>query len=630
MAVRETLALRVLARDAWGQDVRRYGRPGPAPTPPWRPWTSRHRGGPRARLGHDHRRLGRHRRRVRLTVCRGRSRCARATGGAESAGRRRLEAGVDACYGALRSKDVGRVSALYRPATKADRETLKRLARILGRDARWRWAPRADRERQIGADDATTDFSAPLSWTSLVRRAAGQRAGVPRRVRARAPRLGHVELPHRGISQALSRRSAHPHSAASSPEFVPYSSGAAIHPAHASSRRRRHSVIVCRTLGPLEVTVDGAPAPPELLWRKHLALLVYLARSPRHTRSREHLIGLLWGDRAEAAARHSLSEALRVIRRHAGQSAVEVTVGQVGLASGAVELDVDRLELLAVRGRLARARRRSSRASFSRASQCPTPRRSRTGLPRSGRRGAGAGSRSWCGCAEVSPASGRAQEAAEWRPARWRSIRPRSRRLAQRAQGPRARRRPRRRARAVRPVPRPAWRRLGSSRARRPGCWSSACGASGASAREVQAQSADDAAAIRPPLGGRADELARLLEGAARSARAGRAALLLLEGEPGIGKSRLLGEMLALLRLDGMSVVSARAVEGDRAESVERRARAAPRRVARRARAQRRRRRRRWRRSPAVSAGVGGPVSRRGVAATRRRSGGRWRRRCAR
>ena len=77
-------------------------------------------------------------------------------------------------------------------------------------------------------------------------------------------------------------------------------------------------MIVCRTLGPIEVTVDGAPAPSELLWRKHLALLVYLARSPRQTRSREHLIGLLWADRTELAARHSLSEALRVIRRHAG------------------------------------------------------------------------------------------------------------------------------------------------------------------------------------------------------------------------------------------------------------------------------------------------------------------------
>src|SRR3989454_11500520 len=53
------------------------------------------------------------------------------------------------------------------------------------------------------------------------------------------------------------------------------------------------------------------------LWRKHLALLVYLARSPRRTRTREHLLGLLWADRDEKQARHSLSEALRVLRRRA-------------------------------------------------------------------------------------------------------------------------------------------------------------------------------------------------------------------------------------------------------------------------------------------------------------------------
>jgi len=103
-------------------------------------------------------------------------------------------------------------------------------------------------------------------------------------------------------------------------------------------------VIGCRTLGSVALTVDGEPAPPELLWRKHLALLIYLARSPRLSRSRDHLIGLLWGDRPEAAARHSLSEALRVIRRHAGQEALDVSVGQIGLAPGAVALDVDQLE----------------------------------------------------------------------------------------------------------------------------------------------------------------------------------------------------------------------------------------------------------------------------------------------
>src|ERR671922_2828275 len=97
------------------------------------------------------------------------------------------------------------------------------------------------------------------------------------------------------------------------------------------------AVVLCHVLGPARVTVGDAAAPPELLWRKHLALLVYLARSPRRGRTREHLTGMLWGDRSEAAARHSLSEALRVIRRHAGQASVELSVGQIRLPPGTVE-----------------------------------------------------------------------------------------------------------------------------------------------------------------------------------------------------------------------------------------------------------------------------------------------------
>src|SRR2546422_176635 len=91
-----------------------------------------------------------------------------------------------------------------------------------------------------------------------------------------------------------------------------------------------------RVLGPARVTVGGAeaPPPPELLWRKHLALLVYLARSPRKSRTREHLVGLLWSDRDEKQARHSLSEALRVLRRGVGGGGVEGGGGEGGPAGG--------------------------------------------------------------------------------------------------------------------------------------------------------------------------------------------------------------------------------------------------------------------------------------------------------
>src|SRR2546428_5049275 len=104
-------------------------------------------------------------------------------------------------------------------------------------------------------------------------------------------------------------------------------------------------MIFCRTLGPVAVSVDGGSAPPELLWRKNLALLVYLARSPKRARAREHLIGLLWGHKPEGAARHSLNEAVRVLRRHVGDGGVETEAGQVRLVAG-VELDTERLDRL--------------------------------------------------------------------------------------------------------------------------------------------------------------------------------------------------------------------------------------------------------------------------------------------
>ncbi|HEY6225181.1 MAG TPA: hypothetical protein VIW26_15465, partial [Gemmatimonadales bacterium] len=103
------------------------------------------------------------------------------------------------------------------------------------------------------------------------------------------------------------------------------------------------AAIVLHVLGAARITIDGQPAPSELLWRKHLALLVYLARSPRRARTREHLIGLLWSERDEKSARHSLSEALRVYRRVLGDDRVRADVDQVSLAEGAVTLDCDEL-----------------------------------------------------------------------------------------------------------------------------------------------------------------------------------------------------------------------------------------------------------------------------------------------
>src|SRR5262249_59488608 len=110
------------------------------------------------------------------------------------------------------------------------------------------------------------------------------------------------------------------------------------------------AAVSLHVLGPARISIGGSPAPAELLWRKHLALLVYLARSPRRARTREHLIGLLWSERDEKSARHSLSEALRLYRRILGDERVHADVDQVSLAEGAVSLDCDELAARAAAG----------------------------------------------------------------------------------------------------------------------------------------------------------------------------------------------------------------------------------------------------------------------------------------
>ena len=103
-------------------------------------------------------------------------------------------------------------------------------------------------------------------------------------------------------------------------------------------------MISLKTLGPLEVRVDGTEPPRELLWRKNLALLLYLVRSPDRRRTREHLVGVFWGDKPDSSARHSLNEALRVIRKSAGEDLLLSIGDQVALAPDAVLVDVDELE----------------------------------------------------------------------------------------------------------------------------------------------------------------------------------------------------------------------------------------------------------------------------------------------
>ncbi|MGI9040005.1 MAG: AAA family ATPase [Gemmatimonadales bacterium] len=324
-------------------------------------------------------------------------------------------------------------------------------------------------------------------------------------------------------------------------------------------------MILCRTLGPVEVSVDGGPAPPELLWRKHLALLLYLARSPRRVRSREHLIGLLWGDSTEAAARHSLSEALRVIRRHAGANSVEVTVGQVRLAPGAVELDLDRLEELAAARNWVGAAELIA-GEFLEGFAVPGASEFENWLAAERELWRRRAVEVLVHYAEAMARVGRAQEAsalavraltleATSEPALRSALRCMSL-SGDRAGALELFERFRSRLTAeVGAEPgeetRALVERIRRERGPRP---------------DIQAGFADGEPVVRPPLVGRGDELGRLLEAAAQSAQGKRAVLLTLEGDSGVGKTRLLSELLARLRLDGISVVSARTVHADCAE----------------------------------------------------------------
>lgn len=325
-------------------------------------------------------------------------------------------------------------------------------------------------------------------------------------------------------------------------------------------------VIHCRTLGPLDVSVDGQPAPPELLWRKHLALLVVLARSPRRTRVREQLTGLLWPEKAETAARHSLNEALRVIRRTAGDDALDTRGEQVTLASSAVELDVDVLEQRATSGDLAGASALML-GEFLEGFAIPGASEFENWLSTERRHWAGRGVALLVTQADAEAAAGRtvpavryAERALELDPlaesafgALLRSLALSGERNAalERYTQFAALMRERLAAEPSGPL-RALVERIRHDRSR---------------TARPPALPAESVQRRRVPLVGRDRELAALLETwhEAASNRQPRTALLL--SEPGMGRTRLVEELAARARLDGGIVAHARAVAGDREQA---------------------------------------------------------------
>ena len=318
-------------------------------------------------------------------------------------------------------------------------------------------------------------------------------------------------------------------------------------------------------LGPAVVTVAGEPAPPELLWRKHLALFVYLARSPRRARTREHLVGLLWSERDEKAARHSLSEALRVFRRVLGEDQVRADVDQVSLGAEAVTLDCDELAARSASGDWGGAAAlvqgefleglavpyASEFETWLAAERLAWRARGVEALTRDAERRLAAG--------DLDGARGAALRALDLEPASEPAARAAVRSLALAGdRGP-----------AIEVADRLAreLQRLGAALSAetqqlvdRVRAGTSRAGGKGV--RQVMA--APEGASRRPPLVGRQAALHELSAAWGR-ARAGAEGgeLVLIEGEPGEGKTRLLDELLDRVRLEEASVAACRAVPAD-------------------------------------------------------------------
>jgi DNA-binding SARP family transcriptional activator len=102
--------------------------------------------------------------------------------------------------------------------------------------------------------------------------------------------------------------------------------------------------LVC--FGPPVARLDGRPPPADVVWRKHLGLLMYLALSPDRTRTREHLTGLFWPEKPERNAKHSLNEAIRRLRAGLGAERLHTQGDTYSLNDEGLDVDVWRFASL--------------------------------------------------------------------------------------------------------------------------------------------------------------------------------------------------------------------------------------------------------------------------------------------
>ncbi len=323
-------------------------------------------------------------------------------------------------------------------------------------------------------------------------------------------------------------------------------------------------MIHCRTLGPVEITVPGSETPPELLWRKNLALLIYLARSPTRGRTRDHLIGLLWPDKPESAARHSLREATRVLRASLGEEGIETEGDQVRLTGDRLQLDTEVFERAVESGDWANAAmlvRGAYLEGFSVPESSPFEdwmtserllwrQRSVDALARYAELLLTTG--------DLSGALDQAHRAVAVDPLSGPAVRAAMRACALRGDSAaavayfddfQARLRD-----AAGAAPDGSTVTL-LERVRRERVWKLPA--------YVRTAAGRGATSRRVPLFGRDAELQQLVRAVRASVEHRRAGVVVIEGDPGMGKTRLVEELAARARLEGTDVVMTRAVPGD-------------------------------------------------------------------
>jgi TolB-like protein/DNA-binding SARP family transcriptional activator/Tfp pilus assembly protein PilF len=107
-----------------------------------------------------------------------------------------------------------------------------------------------------------------------------------------------------------------------------------------------------RLLGGFEARLKSGPAL-DLRTRKGELLLAYLALSPHKAFPRDKLTALLWSDRSDDQARHSLRQTLTVIRNELGGSEIQPFIAdgdRIGLNAEAFDVDAVAFEHLIATG----------------------------------------------------------------------------------------------------------------------------------------------------------------------------------------------------------------------------------------------------------------------------------------